>query len=128
MENATLKNRYYPVRVRVSLSQGAKLSEWDIEIDLPAGWTVSTVSFPRITLNRTDSSKIIMPAGWGIEYPLEACANYSAQYPSCTGVMQLMCMQTGKEVLYFGTHDADASIKTFQAKVKKQMSHYPQKL
>lgn len=113
------KNRYYPVRVLVSLEQGAKLSEWNIEMDLPEGWKVADVSFPRITVNRSDSSKIIMPAGWGIEYPLEACANYSAQYPSYNGVMQLMCMQNGKEALYFATHDVDASIKTFQVKSEK---------
>lgn len=113
------KNKYYPVRVLVSLAQGTRLSEWNIEIDLPEGWKVTDVSFPRITVNRSDSSKIIMPAGWGIEYTLEACGNYSAQYPSCTGVMQLMCMQTGKEALYFATHDVDASIKTFQVKSEK---------
>jgi len=110
------KDIYYPVRVLVSLENNSKLSQWEIETDLPAGWIVSRVDFPRLYIKRPETSKIIMPEGWGVEYDLSSLDNYAAQYPSHSGIMQLMCMHNGLNTLYFATHDKGASIKTFRAK------------
>lgn len=110
------KDLYYDVRVGVSLGKDSNLSEWEIEADMPAGWVVSFVDFPKLMVKRTDTSHVIMPAGWGAEFKLTALTNCVAQYPSHNGGMQMMCMRDGLNTLYYATHDAEASIKTFRIK------------
>lgn len=111
------KNHYYPVRVIVSLSRESGLSEWKIEADLPERWMVTKSDFPRILVKQQSMSKLIMPAGWGVEYTLDSFSEYSAQYPSCTGSMQLLCIHN-KDAgsFYYATHDKDACIKKFKVK------------
>lgn len=113
------KDHYYPLRVIVSLYEDSGLSDWRIETDLPKEWLVSKVNFPMIMIQKPEQAKLIMPAGWGVEYELDAHSEYLAQYPSCTGSMQLLCVHNeDNQALYYATHDKDACIKDFSVKNK----------
>ncbi len=110
------KEVYYPVRVTAGIYRESGLSEWGIEIDLPTGWKVESLKFPCLTLNRSNAARLIMPAGWGFEYPLTEYSEYAAHYPSYNGTMQVMCLHNNSEALYYATHDKSASLKTFRTK------------
>lgn len=104
----------YPIRMYVGLGKQSTLTEWKIEVDLPKGWQVSKTDFPRLTVQRSEKAKAIMPTGWGSEKPLYVSANFSAVYPSHSAGMQLMMMTEGEHTLYFATHDKTASMKTLR--------------
>lgn len=108
------KNVYYPVRVLVSLTKGTGLADWNIETDLPAGWKVTQVDFPRLAVKRQEDAKVILPFGWGTEYNLSGGTSYLVEYPSCRGAMQMICMQQDKMAFYYATHDTNANIKKFR--------------
>lgn len=104
----------YPVRVLVSMQKGNGLITWNIETDLPAAWKVTQVDFPRITVARKEEAHVILPFGWGADYPLYGNSSFTIQYPSCRGAMQMVCMQQDKQAFYYATHDADANLKNFR--------------
>jgi len=114
------KNVYYDVRVNLLASKKTGLLEWGIEADMPEGCMVSNVNFPILSLNRTDSTKVIVSEGWGVEYDVNDYFNYASEYASHNGGMQLLCFHQGKagEALYYATHDKDASIKNFLIKAQ----------
>ena len=57
----------YPVRMYVTLPDGGELLQWNLEADLPAGWLVTDVKFPRIVIDRPAAGKVITTEGWGVE-------------------------------------------------------------
>lgn len=105
------KDVYYPVRVFVSLKKDTGLATWGIETDVPAGWKITQVDFPRLSVKRSEQARVVLPYGWGAEYPLSGNASYVVEYPSCRGAMQMLCMQQENMTLYYATHDSDASVK-----------------
>lgn len=60
----------YPVRMYVSLPDDSELLRWNIEADLPEGWMVTDLEFPRITIDRPAGGKVLTTEGWGVEKPL----------------------------------------------------------
>lgn len=104
----------HEVRMIVEIEQESDLAEWNIEADLPEGWIVSFIDFPRITIERPANAKAILPAGWGSEYVLNDNTSISSRYPSGTGTMQLVLMHNNKECFYYATKDMDASDKRYK--------------
>jgi hypothetical protein len=109
------KNVYYDVRVSLCANRKTKLTEWGIEADMPKGCVVSNIKFPILSLKRNDTTKVIVPEGWGVEFDVDNHFNYTSEYASHNGGMQLLCFHQGKagEAFYYATHDKTASIKNF---------------
>lgn len=123
------KLHYCPLRVIVTLEKESGLSDWRLEVDLPKNWQVTKTDFPRLTLQKGEQAKLIMPAGWGVEYDLNGHSNYEAEYPSCTGSMQLLSLYNmNQEAFYLATHDKYACIKTFDVEEKGQFANVSTKV
>ncbi|NGF56600.1 hypothetical protein G5B00_08725 [Parapedobacter sp. SGR-10] len=103
----------------VSVTNKNTLSEWDIRSEFPSGWYVDDLTFPLITLQKTPQSKMILPMGWGVEFDLmsRTSGTFNCRYPNSAGTVQLMLMHENNNVFYFATHDSNANIKTFMAKI-----------
>ncbi|NGM61273.1 hypothetical protein G5B30_05000 [Sphingobacterium sp. SGG-5] len=103
----------------VSVNTGNTLSAWDIRSEFPAEWSVDNLTFPIITVEKTDTQKLILPMQWGVEYDLNTLGNqrFSSIYPSSRSAAQLMLLREQNDVFYFATHDAKANLKTFSARV-----------
>lgn len=113
-EMLLVKEKTHAVRMRVTLDEHSDLAEWDIEADLPEGWVITHVDFPRISVSRPENAKAILPSGWGAEYPLYPTTAISSRYPSGTGTMQLVLMHDSNGCFYYATKDRDASDKRFR--------------
>jgi len=106
----------YPVRILVSLDDDAELPEWNIEAELPTGWVITEVEFPRIAVSKPEDAKAILPVGFGTEYKLGNDGLLQSRYPSCTGGMQLVLMYHQGGAVYFSAKDKGASGKIFKMK------------
>jgi len=102
----------YPVRMYVTLPDGGELLQWNLEADLPAGWLVTDVKFPRIVIDRPAAGKVITTEGWGVEKPLDI-ATFEARYPSHASAMQFVLVHNGDGALYYGTEDRRGCGKTY---------------
>ena len=107
-------DKTHAVRMFVTLNDDSELAEWDLEVDVPEGWIVSFLDFPRVTVSRPPDAKGIVPSGWGAEYVLQPTTEISARYPSGTGNMQLVLMHNDSECFYYATKDYGASDKRFR--------------
>src|SRR5690606_14573855 len=105
--------------MQVSINSGNTLSDWDIRSEFPTGWVVDNLTFPIVTLEKTAGEKMIMPAGWGAEYDVDAITNerFLGRYPSSRHTIQLMLLHESGNTLYFATHDPKANLKEFSARV-----------
>ena len=110
----------YPVRMYVTLPDGGELLQWNLEADLPAGWLVTDVMFPRIVIDRPAAGKVITTEGWGVEKPLDI-ATFEARYPSHASAMQFVLVHNGDGALYYGTEDRRGCGKTYSV----QCTHKP---
>lgn len=106
-------NKVFDVNVDVTMRTSSALSAWGIQANLPVGYNILSVTFPRITFVRNSATKAILPMGWGAEYDLRASKTYTCFYPSSSGTAQLISLHKGGEALYFATHDHNANIKNF---------------
>ncbi len=101
----------WPLRVKVTLGADAELPQWSIEAQLPEGWVVTTLDFPRITLSQPTGGKAVLPVGYGTEYNLGGTLR--SDYPSCTGSMQMVLVHNAEGCLYYAAEDPDANRKSF---------------
>ena len=106
-----LESSRWQVNVYVSLPEDSELPEWRIGADLPEGWKVTSVEFPRIAVRRPDGAKCIMPVSYGTEYNAPSGGHIQSRYPSSTGTMQLVMMHDGNSTFYFSAKDTDACSK-----------------
>ena len=104
----------YPVRRYVSLPDGSELLRWNIEADLPEGWMVTDLEFPRITIDRPAGGKVLTTEGWGVEKPLDI-ATFEARYPSHASSMQFIVVHNPEGAFYYGTEDRRGCGKTYSA-------------
>jgi len=111
--------RLFPVRMEVTLGNEAEMPEWKISADLPEGWVVTKLEFPRITIARDSSDKVILPYGYGIEFKTSDVASYNSVYPSYSGGMQLVLMHNGDGTVFYSTRDKKACSKKFDIKCGK---------
>lgn len=105
-----------PVREIVSLSDTTDLPEWRIEAELPKGWVITELEFPRISVSRHSDSKAVLPVGYGTEYSIGPESQLQSRYPSCTGGMQLVLMHDKSGTVYFSSQDKKGSGKIFKMK------------
>ena len=101
------------VLMTVALAPEMLLPEFSISVLLPKGWTVTQAEYPRIAVKRPADAKVILPAGYGTRYAAPASGWLHADYPSCTGGMQLAMMESKDGTFFFSTRDDDGSQKTF---------------
>lgn len=113
-EMLLLADKRHAVRMLVTLGDNSDLVEWDIEADIPEGWMIANLDFPRISVSRPQNAKAILSSGWGSEYGLQPTTAISSRYPSGTGTMQLVLMHDDKESFYYATKDMDASDKRYR--------------
>lgn len=104
----------YPVRMYVSLPDGANWLRWNIEADLPEGWMVTDLEFPRIAIDRPAGGKVLTTEGWGVEKPLDI-ATFEARYPSHASSMQFIVVHNPEGAFYYGTEDRRGCGKTYSA-------------
>jgi len=105
-----------PVRILVTLKEDSALPEWRIEAEMPKGWIISEVEFPRIAVNRPERAKAILPVAYGTEYTLGNDGQLQSRYPSTTGTMQLVMMHHKEGTVYFSSQDKGGSGKIFKMK------------
>jgi hypothetical protein len=105
----------YPVFMIVTMYDNSELVHWDIKTELPTGWVVTKLQFPRIAVDTPIKGKIITSAGWGNEYDIRAGGSYVEDYPSHTGSMQLLIMHNSKGSFYYATEDRNACGKEIKA-------------
>ena len=109
----------YPVRMYVTLPDDGELLQWNLEADLPAGWMVTDLQFPRVVIDRPADGKIITTEGWGVEKSLDI-ATFEARYPSHASAMQFLVVHNGDGAFYYGTEDGRGCGKTYSARCTRQ--------
>lgn len=108
--NVVLEGSQWPVNVYVTLPSDADMPRWSIDAEVPDKWVVSKVDFPRITVKRlSGEAKGILPFSYGAEYDMPTETQLQMNYPSVTGVMQLVLMHNGSSTVYFAAEDTTAS-------------------
>lgn len=108
----------YPVRMYVSLPDAGELLQWNLEADLPAGWMVTDLKFPRITIHRPAEGRIITTEGWGVEKALDI-ETFEARYPSHASAMQFLVVHNSDGAFYYGTEDRRGCGKTYSAQCSR---------
>lgn len=103
----------HTVRMIVSINDDSELIKWDFEADLPNGWIVSGLDFPRISIAKPENPKAILSAGWGAEYSLSGSTTLNSRYPSGTGTMQMLLVHDGQSSFFYSTQDQGASDKRY---------------
>lgn len=116
----------WPLLVTVSLPAEDSLPEWSISAELPAGWKISSLEFPRISVSRPDGVKGILPVGYGAEYNIGGMIQ--AHYPSCTGGLDLVMAYAPSGTLYFSPKDYQACDKYLQIRGDGNTLTFVQKL
>jgi len=109
-----------PVRVIVEARRDSGLSYWHFETDLPNGWSVQQVDFPRfIHLDANmPKARLLVPSGWGLMYEYLPGYVFEGAYPSCLQGMQMFGLESeSNDFLYVAAHDKFACLKTFRASV-----------
>lgn len=107
----------WPVRVKVSLpSKDAELPQWSFEAELPEGWIITDLEFPRLSVSRPDGVKGIMTVGYGAEYDIPVGDKIMSTYPSCTGAMEMILAHSPKGTLYYAALDREGSNKILEIK------------
>ena len=101
------------VFMTVGLGPGMDLPEFSFELLLPEGWTVLAAEYPRIAVKRPKQAHVILSAAFGTMYDAPSSGWLRAEYPSCTGSMQLSMMTSPEGTVFFSTRDEDASQKVF---------------
>lgn len=112
--NIVLESEQWPLTMTVSLAGDADMPKWDISAEMPDGWTVTNIDFPRITVRRMP--KGILPFGYGVEYDMPSEGQLQSRYPSVTGMMQMVLMHDGKSTVYFAADDTTGSQKLLTMK------------
>lgn len=108
--NVVLEGSQWPVNVYVTLPSDADMPKWSIDAEVPDKWVVSKADFPRITVKRLPGeAKGILPFSYGAEYDMPTETQLQMNYPSVTGVMQLVLMHNGSSTVYFAAEDTTAS-------------------
>ncbi len=107
------------VHATVKLDNSTNLTEWDLSVDIPDGWTVLDVVFPRVRLVKHGGMNLISPRNWGVRYELDGLSSFTHSniYPSSQATVQMMALNRNKNAFYFATHDRNANMKTFTAQV-----------
>jgi len=100
--------KYYPVRAIVSLPDDSDRLFFDLEVDMPEGWIVTSTNYPLLTCELPEQGKLITTSGWGVEEDLTP-ANVSAAYPTVASAMQFILVHNDEGALYFGTEDSSGS-------------------
>lgn len=108
----------YSVSMHVSLPEDADLPEWSISAELPAGWVVTDLEFPRISVARPDNVKGIMAVGYGAEYNIGTSGMIQSKYPSGAGTMQLIMAYNPEGTWFFSPKDKGASTKFIQIRAE----------
>ena len=102
-----------PVSMTIRLGKDSELPEWYINAELPQGWVITDLEFPRVALKRTDKTKAVLPIGYGAEYTVGATGKLQTRYPSVTGCMELVLMHNENGTVYFAATDKGGSGKEF---------------
>lgn len=116
----------WPVKVTVSLKPGDELPSWDISMDMPSGWKVTDLEFPRLSVLRPEGVKGIMSVGFGAEYPIGDMIQ--SRYPSCTGALQLILAHNPEGTFFFSSRDKSASMKLLQIRSEGKNITFVQKV
>lgn len=110
--NLILEGKEWPLTMHISLSSDDYAPHWGIEADVPEGWTVTKMDYPRISVKRLEGDvKGILPFGYGAEYAMPTSGQLQSRYPSCTGVMQLVMMHNGAKTVSLTCDDRSGSNK-----------------
>ncbi|MBR1869882.1 MAG: glycoside hydrolase [Bacteroidales bacterium] len=104
----------WPVKVTVSLPSTSELAEWTVEAKLPAGWILTDLEFPRISVRRPEGVKGIMSVGYGAEYDIPRGDKIMSTYPSCTGSMEMILAHSPEGTLYYAARDREGSGKILE--------------
>ena len=99
------------VLMTVSLAPEMELPVFAFSVIVPEGWTVTAAEYPRIAVRRPEGAKVIMPVGYGVRYDAPAAGWLRAEYPSCTGGLQMTMAESPEGTVFFSTRDDDASQK-----------------
>lgn len=101
-------------KVYVDAVMDGELPKWSISADLPSGWTVTELDFPRFRIDRPKGAKVIVSAGYGAEYDIPLGGSIESRYPSVTGGMQLVMVHNEDGTYYYASDDKCGSGKTFR--------------
>ncbi len=99
------------VLMSVNLAPEMELPEFTLSVIVPGEWTVTAAEYPRIAVRRPEGVKVIMPVGYGVRYDAPAGGWLRAEYPSCTGGLQMTMADSPEGTVFFSTRDDDASQK-----------------
>lgn len=99
------------VLMTVTLEPEMELPEFNLSVIVPEEWTVTAAEYPRIAVRRPEGAKVIMPVGYGVRYDAPAGGWLRAEYPSCTGGLQMTMADSPEGTIFFSTRDDDASQK-----------------
>ena len=108
-------SKTYPVRMYVTLCDDEELLRWSLEADLPEGWMVTDLHFPRLEIRRPADGRILTTEGWGVEKPLDI-TTFEARYPSHASAMQFLIVHNADGAFYYGTEDRRGCGKTYSAR------------
>ena len=108
-------SKTYPVRMYVTLCDDEELLRWSLEADLPEGWMVTDLHFPRLEIRRPADGRILTTEGWGVEKPLDI-TTFEARYPSHASAMQFLIVYNADGAFYYGTEDRRGCGKTYSAR------------
>lgn len=111
-----LSDSTYMVKTFVSLYEMSELPEWNISVDVPKGWVITGLEFPRILLSKPNNAKAIISSGYGVEYNLTDTGLLQSRYPSAGGCMQLLLVHNNEGSIYYSTLDKQACDKTLAVK------------
>lgn len=101
----------WKAQMKVTLGEESELPEWDFSLELPEGWVLTDLEFPRITVAAPEGSKAILPISYGGEYDITTSGQLQIKYPSCSGTMELVMMYNGPQTAYFAALDREGSRK-----------------
>lgn len=103
------------VKMSVTLNEEDELPQWSLDAEVPEGFWVETLTFPKYTLPLEEDMSLLMPVGYGIEMPIRKDTQAFTQYPSGSGTMQLLMVHTAAGTYFLSTRDFHGCSKEFRA-------------
>ncbi|MCX7962971.1 MAG: DUF6259 domain-containing protein [Candidatus Sumerlaea chitinivorans] len=110
------------VSVWIRMRREGQEARWRLRASVPNGWEMLSVDFPVFESIPLDShtSRVAVPAGWGLEYDLVPGFEYEGKYPSCTATMQFLAFYGSDSCFYVATHDTNGWMKTWRVRAGRQ--------
>ena len=116
-EVAVTVNSECKVRVKIRCEESSNLSYWRIEVEPPKDFKITQIDFPVLpNIKHDKEARLFAPAGFGVEYSLQAGFSYEGPYPSWLTAYQMVAIHHGCDGLYFAAHDPGAHLKDFIVK------------